>query len=77
MCGKYENINYYYTDSDVVCNSIFSLHLVRGVVYLIRNCKFSQNGKFGQKCKFNLVQERKNIYCKFDLVWYSRKCLRD
>ena len=36
---------------DLVCNSILSLHLGRGVVSsvrMVKNGKFSQNGKFGQ-----------------------------
>ena len=33
---------------DLVCNSIFSLHLGRGMV-----CKFSQDAKFGQNGKFS------------------------
>ena len=33
---------------DLVCNSILSLHLGRGV-----SGKFSQNGKFGQNGKFS------------------------
>ena len=54
MFRKYENINYMIVTQDLVCNSVLSLHLGRGVVSsvrmvsLVRNGKFSQNGKFGQ-----------------------------
>ena len=56
MCGKYENINYMIVTQDLVCNSILSLHLGRGVVGSVRmmfgqNGKFSQNGISGQKGK--------------------------
>ena len=55
MFGKYENINYMIVTQDLVCNSILSLHLGRGVVSSVRMVslvrmviKFSQNGKLGQ-----------------------------
>ena len=54
MFGKYENINYMIVTQDLVCNSVLSPHLRRGVVSsirmvsLVQNGKFSQNGKFGQ-----------------------------
>ena len=32
MFGKYENINYMIVTQDLVCNSVLSLHLGRGVV---------------------------------------------
>ena len=32
MCGKYENLNYTIVTQDLVCNSILSLYLGRGVV---------------------------------------------
>ena len=47
MCGKYENINYMIVTQDLVCNSIFSLHLGK------RSGKFSHNGPFGQNGKFS------------------------
>ena len=34
--GKYENINYMIVTQDLVCNSILSLHLGRGVVSSVR-----------------------------------------
>ena len=36
MFGKYENINYMIVTQDLVCNSILSLHLGRGVVSSVR-----------------------------------------
>ena len=66
MCGKYENIIYMIVTQDLVCNSILSLHLGRGVVSsvrmislvkmvsLVRMVKFSQSGMFGQKGNVHL-----------------------
>ena len=36
MFGKYKNINYMTVTQDLVCNSIFSLHLGRGMVSSVR-----------------------------------------
>ena len=36
MFGKYENINYMIVTQTLVCNSILSLHLKRGVVRPVR-----------------------------------------
>ena len=36
MFEKYENINYMIVTQDLVCNSVLSLHLGRGVVSSVR-----------------------------------------
>ena len=36
MFGKYEKINYMIVTQDLVCNSMLSLHLGRGVVSSVR-----------------------------------------
>ena len=36
MYGKYKKINYMIVTQDLVCNSILSIHLGRGVVSLVR-----------------------------------------
>ena len=61
MYGKYENINCMIETQDLVCNSIHSLQLGRGMVSSVRmvakfgqNGKFSQNGISGQKGKVHL-----------------------
>ena len=75
MFGKYENINYMIVTQDLVCNSILSLHLGRGVASSVRmvslvmirmvslysqNGKFGQNGMSGQKGKVHLGPNASN-----------------